>query len=170
MRRRLQVDLGANDVQMAEVGGQQRQLGVNINALVGPGCETMNGKGVAKLVRTRTGTACGRLEAQLTQQSADRLGGRSDREPRGIPTEKECLWIRPAKIAHQPLSLGNVATEFGDEVGANDDEPRTALAAPDHQGSAVEIDISGVKAGPPLPILSRYSRALKSRGAASRPR
>ena len=57
LRRRLQVDLGADDVLMAEIRRQRRQLGVDIDALVGPGRETMNGEGVAELVRTRTDTA-----------------------------------------------------------------------------------------------------------------
>ena len=100
LRRRLQVDLGANDVQMAEVGRQQRQLGVNIDALGGPSRETMNGKGVAKLIRARADTAFGGLEAQLTQQPADDLGCRSDRQSRGIQAKKERLRIRSTKLAH----------------------------------------------------------------------
>ncbi len=78
----------------------------------------MNGKGMAKLIRTRASPALGRLEPQLTQKPADDIGCRSDRQPRGVQAKKERLWIRPAKIAHQSLSLRNVSCQRRLELAA----------------------------------------------------
>jgi hypothetical protein len=80
LRRRLQIDLGADDVLVAEIGRQQGQLGVDIDSLVCPSREPMNGKGMTELVRPRTDTSAGGLEAKLTQLPADRIRCRPDRQ------------------------------------------------------------------------------------------
>jgi hypothetical protein len=80
LRRRLQISLGSDDVLVAEIGRQQGQLGVDIDTLVCPSREPMNGEGMAELIGARAGTSAGGLEAKLTQQPADRIRCRADRQ------------------------------------------------------------------------------------------
>jgi len=96
---------------------------------------------MAELVRTRTDASINGLDAELPQQSADRIRCRCNGQRRRIQTDKERPWIRSSLAAHQALPLSSVATKLRNQVGANGDDTRTALAALDREGSMSEVDI-----------------------------
>ena len=51
----LQIDVGGTDIDMAHIGGQSRQPGVDIHALPVPGKQSVDGEGMSQIMDTRPG-------------------------------------------------------------------------------------------------------------------
>src|SRR6266851_4155706 len=86
--RRLEVDLGAEHVLVAEISRQPRQLGVNVHPLVRPGREAMYRESVSELVRARSSPSTRRLHAKVPKQPSDCIRGRCDGQRRGIQPQE----------------------------------------------------------------------------------
>ena len=101
---------------MAQVSRQPRQLGVDIDAVLRPGCEPMNGEGMSKLIWTSSDTPTRGLDAEFAQQSPD--GERRYRHGQRRPVEtheQHAVVVSPAPIQHL-LSLGHVAADLRGQV------------------------------------------------------
>ena len=64
---RLEVDLGAEDILVAEIRRQPRQPSLDIHTRTRPSREPMNGEGMSELIRTCPDPPTRRLHAKLSQ-------------------------------------------------------------------------------------------------------
>jgi hypothetical protein len=74
LRRRQQIDLGAENVLVTEVSRELRQLGMDIDAFNRPSCKPVDREGVSKLVRTGADATCLGLHIELSQEPPDGAG------------------------------------------------------------------------------------------------
>ncbi len=90
---------------------------MQIESLHRPGREAMHGEGMAQLVRARSGSAARWLHPQLTQQTAQRLRGRFDRQWRRVQPQEERRWV--GTVSDQTLTRLRVAAQLCHQVIAD---------------------------------------------------
>jgi hypothetical protein len=90
-RRGSQIGLRSQDVVMAHVCGKPRKASVEVNPLSIPSRQPMPGKGVAKVIGSRSDTASIRLQACFPEEAAEGSGCCLDGQSAFIDSDKETI-------------------------------------------------------------------------------
>ena len=91
--------------------------GVQVDTVVVPGRESVDGKCVTQVVRAGSAAAHRALHAQPAQKAADRIRCRTHRDAVPVQSDKQCRFVRSAKGMQQFVALAKIAREHLCQVG-----------------------------------------------------
>jgi hypothetical protein len=127
---------------MAEVSREPRESCVNIHACPVPRGETVDGKGVAQIVRARSDPTTERLEPQATEHAANDARDPRDEKRLAVRTNQErSMGCGRGKA----VAMSSILLQFLGQVFAEWNPARLPFALPDIEHASVEVDILDLK-------------------------
>lgn len=105
LRRCLQIDLGANEVLVPEIGRKPGELGVNVSTFLRPSCQAVNRERMPKLIWARSDAPLRRLNIEAAQELANSVGRRVGMEWRAVEANEQRFAIPSTTIVKQSASI-----------------------------------------------------------------
>ena len=105
LRGRLQIDLGANDVLMPEIGRKPGELGVDVSTFLRPCCQAVNRERMPKLIWARSDAPLRGLNIEAAQELANSVGRRVGMKWRAVEANEQRFAIPLTTIVKHPASI-----------------------------------------------------------------
>ena len=141
-------------MEVAEIGGEQRQLPVNIHSGVVPVQQRAHSEGVSEVVRAHVTALAAPVEtglaAQRRERGVERLAGKSTLGP----GDEE----RPASM-RTAVAQPRVPVKRLDRGRMQGNQALFGLPGTDVQRPALEVDVDGVQAGSAVSTVPSSDRA-----------